>query len=201
MYFSLQVTGTTLKNDICRSWFGSKILGLELYVETLWDTGIVSYEGGFCFFHIWGKRCTVMFRWATTQLVACPIFILFFLPTESWALCPDEDRDKGANWDLNRCCVKIQGKFSFLPLCIFLSDVSNENLIVCQELPKHFQICWFAKRIYRTQKFLFLQFIKAKLYNIKSQRENMHGAKSGGNKSQTSKILLPVELKRMYELL
>lgn len=148
-----------------------------------------------------GKRCTVMFGWATTQLVACPIFILFFLPTESWALCPDEDRDKGTSWDLNRCCVKIQGSFSFLPLFIFLSDVSNENMIVCQDFLNHFQICWFAKRIYRTQKFLFLWFIKAKLYNIKSQREKMHGAKSGENQSQASKILLPVELKMMYKVL
>ena len=144
-----------------------------------------------------GGRCTVMFGWAKTQLVACSIFILFFLPTEYWALCSDEDRDNGASWDLNRCCVKIQGKFSFLPLCILLSDVSKENMIVRQEFPNHFQICWFAKRTYRTQKFLFLWFIKAKLYNIESQREMMHGTKSGGNQSQASKILRPVELKRM----
>jgi hypothetical protein len=46
-----------------------------------------------------------------------------------------------------------------------------------------------------------LWFIKAKLYNIKSQREKMHGAKSGENQSQASKILLPVELKMMYKVL
>lgn len=43
---------------------------------------------------------------------------------------------------------------------------------MCQELPKHFfRFVELLKRIYRTQKFLVLQFIKAKLYNIKSQRE------------------------------
>lgn len=96
-HFNLQVTRTTpniMFMDLHvtqRSW---ALRCRQKFCETL---GLFPLREG-CVSSIYGeKRCMLMFGWAKMQLVACPVFILLFLPTEPWALCPDKDKDRGAN--------------------------------------------------------------------------------------------------------
>lgn len=86
-------------------------------------------------FHPHMRKTRLMLGWAKTQLFDCLIFIFLFLTTEPWALCAD--KDKGVNWDLNKCCVKIQICPPPPPPCAssFLMPRVSENVIVCQESP------------------------------------------------------------------
>lgn len=100
-------------------------------------------------------------------------------------------------------CEDSRYVFSF-SLCIFLSDASNENMIVCQESPNHL-ICWFAKILLkeftepRTSLFhgysILQQIIQQKITKGKRcMGQNLEGF---WGKSQASKIRLPGELNRM----
>lgn len=142
-------------------------------------------------FHPFIGENKLIFGWAKTQLVGYLIFILLFLISEPWAEIKIREET-----DLNKCCMKSH---YFSSLCIFLSDASTEDVIVCQKFLNFPQICWYARRTHRIQKFLLLwtQFITANWYNTKLAKGKVQGTKSGGNQSRASKILLPVELHKV----